>query len=374
MVAASEGNAFVTMLTATKMGARVPTPFATIFRDEAMSEETGRTYDAKREKYIEILKPLFLPEDPVSHDIINYFASLLRVSGWEAGGWDPYAESRATLGDLNSLFEIDLPIDRFPDTNATHWRIGLLFYSHVVEMDAPYEVLTNLLRFRLGRGYSPNPFHEFLTERDKKSFGKRSISTGRKIEIIQEMATEAGLLEIAPIFGDFYNNQLRNAVGHSDYILATADFRSRGSISRKKAFRIPYSQLDGIICAARAFIAAFFQVELLARQVWGQIKHQAVPYDPHYKGLMEVLVDAQDVMCGFRVHWPNGSECTCRRTEDGIEMINCYFDKKDKTIGLFVNQYAQKRSEFSPLVERGTEPVYSKLKGCDVIPTWPTDA
>ena len=85
-----------------------------------MSEETGSTYDAKRERYIEILKPLFLPDDPVSKDIINYFASLLRVSGAEDGGWDPYAESRATIEDLNSFFKIALPRDLVPDPNATH--------------------------------------------------------------------------------------------------------------------------------------------------------------------------------------------------------------------------------------------------------------
>ena len=292
--------------------------------DYAMSEEAGSTYDVKRERYIEILKPLFLPDDPVSKDIINYFASLLRVSGAEDGGWDPYAESRATIEDLNNFFKIDLPRDLFPDPNATHWRIGLLLYSHVVEMDAPHEVLTNLLRFRLGRGYSSNAFFEFLTAKERASFSKRGISSGRKIEIIQELSTAADLPDIGTIFGDFYNNQLRNAVGHSDYILVDDDFRSRRSISRTKAFRIPYDQLDEIICAARAFIAAFFKVELLARQVWGLSKQKAVPYDPHYKGLMEVLVDAQDVMCGFRVHWPNGSESTYRRTQDGVEMINCY--------------------------------------------------
>ena len=136
-------------------------------------------------------------------------------------------------------------------------------------MDAPHEVLTNLLRFRLGRGYSSNAFFEFLTAKERASFSKRGISSGRKIEIIQELSTAADLPDIGTIFGDFYNNQLRNAVGHSDYILVDDDFRSRRSISRTKAFRIPYDQLDEIICAARAFIAAFFKVELLARQVWG---------------------------------------------------------------------------------------------------------
>ena len=339
-----------------------------------MSEETESPYEAKRESYIEILKPLFLPDDPVSHDIINYFASLLRVFGAEDRGWDPYAESRATLEDLNSFFKINLTEDRFPDPKATHWRIGLLLYSHIVEMDAPYEVLTNLLRFRLGEGYSPSAFFELLTEKEKKSFDRRGISTKRKIEIIQELAAEGDLPNVGAIFDEFYNNHLRNAIGHSDYILADDDFRCRGNISGAKAFRIPYGELEQIICAAKAFIAAFFQAELPARQIWGFRKNKAVPYDPYHKGLMEILVDDRDVMCGFRVHWPNGSDSTYRRTEDGIDMTNCYFDQDGATIALLVNQYANNPGEFNPLVERDAEPVYSRLEGCDIIPTWPTDA
>ena len=335
---------------------------------------SANAYEALRESYIEVLKPLFLPEDPVSHDIINYFASLLRIFGAEDRGWDPYAESRATIEDLNSLFHISLPEERFPDPNATHWRIGLLLYSHVVEMDAPYEVLTNLLRFRLNKGYNPNAFFDLLKEKEKKSFTKHGLNNQRKITIIKGLSAEAGLSDVGAIFDDFYDNNLRNAVAHSDFILADNEFRCRGNLSGTKASRIPYEKLDENICAAKAFISAFLQVELSARQFWGTTKHSAVPYDAHYKGLMEVLVDAQDVMCGFRVHWPNGHESTYRRAENGIEMVNCYFDPEGNTISLLVGPYAQGASEFSPLVESAAEPVYSHLEGCDVVPIWPTDA
>lgn len=293
----------------------------------------------------------------------------------EDSGWDPYAESRATLEDLNSFFEVDLPEDLFPNPQHTHWRIGLLLYSHLVEMDAPYEVLTNLLRFQLGKGYSPYAFVEFLRDdNEKKSFFRRGISTGRKIEIIKELAVEAGLPDVGTIFDDFYNNHLRNAVGHSDYILADADFRCRGGTISTRAFRISYGELDEIISSAKAFIAAFFRVDLLARQAWGEEKHKAVPYDPHYKGLMEIVVDERDLMCGFRVHWPNGSESTYRRTENGIDMTNCYFELDGATIALLVGQIATNPGEFSPLVERDAEPTYSKLDHCDTIPSWPSTA
>jgi hypothetical protein len=56
-----------------------------------MTEEpTGeKKLEAIRDRYIEIMAPLFFPKDPIGHDIIRYFASLLRVVGMEDKGWDP---------------------------------------------------------------------------------------------------------------------------------------------------------------------------------------------------------------------------------------------------------------------------------------------
>jgi hypothetical protein len=323
-----------------------------------------------RERFIEMLRPLFLPADPISHDIVRYFASLLRVLGMEDRGWDPYAESRSILNDLNTLMTVELPANKFTEPEATIWRLGLLLYSHVVEMDAPYEVIVNLLRFRLGRGYSPNPYFDFLTEKQRKGFKRSGIRTGQKIEIIQSLSREAGLL-VGDLYLEFYDNRLRNAVQHSDFILTDSGLRSRNGISGIDAFEISYEELNALITKAKAFIAAYFQVELLARQVWGTRKGEAIPYDPLYKGLLEILVDENDLLCGFAVHWPNNSQSTYRRTADGVEMVNCSLDVKLATISLFVDRYAIQPGTFSPLVEFDSAPLYTPLDKSTARPSWP---
>lgn len=333
--------------------------------------EKRTPYEIKRDEYIETLKPIFLPADPVSNDIIRYFASLLRVLGMEDRGWDPYAESRAMLEDINGFFSVNLPNEHFKDPNLTHWRLGLMLYGHIVEMDAPYEVITNLLRFKLGKGYSPNPFFMFLSEKEQKRNRKYGISISRKIEIIKHLSGEMDS-KIAGIFEEFYSSKLRNAIAHSDFILTDDDFRCRGDISGIKGFRLDYEDLERKIMCAKAFASAFFQIELIARQVWGLKKQEAIPYDAHYKGLMEVLVDDRDVMCGFRVHWPNNSQSTYRRTKDGVEMTNCSLDLKNATISLFVDRYARKPGAFSPLVEHDANPVYTRLEGCNIETVWPS--
>jgi hypothetical protein len=327
-------------------------------------------FSGHRDRYFNMLEPLFLPNDPVTNDIVRYFASLLRVLGMEDKGWDPYAESRDILNDLNRLMKVRLPKKKFQDGERTMWRLGLLLYAHIVEMDAPYEVITNLLRFRLGKGYSPNPYFDLLTEKEKRNFAKSGIRTGRKIELIKALSKEAKL-GIGNLYDEFYNTRLRNAIQHSDFILTDEDFRSRSGISGTKAFKITYEELNALITKAKAFIAAYFQIEMTARQVWGLRKGSAIPYDSYYKGLMEILVDDRDLLCGFVVHWPNNSRSMYRRTEQGVDMVNCMVDLKNATIDLWVDLYARNPGSFSPLVERDAEPIYTPLDKSDARPTWP---
>lgn len=330
---------------------------------------TEEEIEAIKDRYFEILKPIFLPDDPVSNDIINYFASLLRIVGMEDKGWDPYLESRAILEDLNAIMQTDLPKEKFPNRELTTWRMGLLMYTHIVEMDAPYEVLTNLLRFRLGDGYSPNPYFKFLTRDQKKRFKKSGLFPKQKIEIIKKLSVQANLT-VGEIFDDFYNNKLRNAIDHSDYIITDEEFRCRSGTGAVGAFSISLKDLNEIITKAKIFISTFFSLEAGARESWGVKKHKAVPYDPAYKGLMEVLVNDDDLMCGFKVHWPNNSESVYKRTNEGIDMVNCNLDLKNSTISLFVGSYAREPGQFSPLVEKEGAPKYTKLEGTGLIPKW----
>lgn len=147
----------------------------------------------------------------------------------------------------------------------------------------------------------------------------------------------------------------------------------RGGGSLAKAFSLSYEELDDKICSAKAFIAAFFQIELDCRRFWGSRKETGIPYDPTYKGLMEILVDKLGAMCGFKVHWPNESESYYIRTKDKVDMVNCLFDLKNYRIELMVGLYAQRPSKFSPLVEQGNQPIYTKLSGVNAPLTWPNE-
>ncbi|WP_420557910.1 hypothetical protein [Roseovarius sp.] len=343
-----------------------------LFERLAPGQYTRLRFYVKRDAYIDLFEPLFLPDDPVSNDIIKYFAAILRVVGMEDKGWDPHAESRKMLNDLNGFLKVEMPRQLFPEPDGTQWRLGLLLYTQIVEMDAPYEVLLNLLRFRLGDGYSPNPYFDYLSEPEKKSYRKRGIATGRKIQIIKRLSDKAGL-DVGSVFDDFYDNRLRNAISHSDYILTEEGFRCRGGTSVTRAFHISFEELDQILTAAKAFIAAFFSIDHTARGFWGGLAGRAVPYDERYKGMMEVLSDNAGLMCGFKVHWPNGTDSTYRRTENGVEMVNCAVAMQRGTLDLMVGSYASEPGSFSPLVAKDGKPVYSPREGNKRALLWPGD-
>lgn len=323
-----------------------------------------------RERYYQAFRPLFFPELPFRHDVISYLASILRIVGMEDGGWDPFVESRATLENINHIMQMDLPEDRFPDAELTRWRMGLLMYSHMVEMDAPYEVITNLLRFHLGYGYSPNPYFKFLTADEQKNFARRGIYPSGKIKIIKQLSDELGS-PVGAIFDEFYRSKLRNAISHSDYIFTDTEFRVRSGTGAWAAYSIPLAQLGETITRTKVFYSTFFGIERAARKGWADVAGRVLPYDLPLKGLLEFLTEG-GLLSGFRVHWPNGSDSVYRRTDDGIEMSNCHVTLDDKGVALMIGRKAQRRSLFSPLVEFGEAPRYTNRENGQQL-SWPGD-
>jgi hypothetical protein len=323
-----------------------------------------------RARYLDVLRALFFPDDAVDKDIVNYFAALLRIFGMEDYGWDPYLESKSILEDLNRFLQMDLPTEAFPNRNLTKWRVGLLLYSHIVEMDAPYEVITNLLRLNLGKGYSPNPYYIFLNHKQKK---KKTLYPKEKIKIIKELSNLAKHT-VGDVFDEFYNGELRNAIDHSDFIITESEFRARNGTEKSGPFKISLEEVNNLITKSKIFISSFFGLEAAARRHWGTLKLKAIPYDFSYKGLMEILVDEDDLMCGFKLHWPNNTESVYKRTDKGIDMVNCMPDITNATLQFDVGPYAKNRGRFSPLVEADALPIYTKLQGTDEVPVWPVEA
>lgn len=300
-----------------------------------MSEAEPTKIDA----YVEKLQPLFIPHDGASLDFIS---AVLRISGMQDEGWDALDELQSILKDLHNLLSVELPADKFPNRIRTRWRLALLFYAHMVEMDGPYEILGTLLRVRAGQPYMSNPFEHLRRPRGKKVPGQLPAFTEfiepsprQKIEELEKLAKGAGCSDAVACFADFYYANIRNTIDHSDYALTESEFRmlSEPIFPSKRSFTfpsrvVPLQQLHKIIGQCGAFYSAFFRLSHWIRAEIGKLAHRVYPVDSELKGLLEILVDDEGLLTGICMHWPNGSVSTFRRQKAGAcDVYNCLFNK-----------------------------------------------
>ena len=147
--------------------------------------------------------------------------AVLRVSGMQDADWDTFEESKEAFEDFNAL----LRLDEANLSKAGHWRIGLLMYCHAVEMTAPQEFLANLLRILNGNDYHMKPFGSLGRENKKKPFSWVPPSAPVKYRELKRLATSCNQSRLCDYIDQFFNEDIRNAFSHSDYVFSGEYFR-----------------------------------------------------------------------------------------------------------------------------------------------------
>ncbi|MDZ4659249.1 MAG: hypothetical protein SH868_16880, partial [Bythopirellula sp.] len=313
------------------------------------------------EEYCHILAPLFDGHG----DPFDYVLALLRAAGQENAGWDTLEESFRMLDDLHYLSTAHLPQELFPEPKTTRLRLELLQYCHLVEMAAPYDIIANLCRVRLGQ---PVSYSLFIRPKNKGATNKlgnqrQFMSPTDKINIIKSLSRSAELPAIGDAFDEFYRSGIRNAIDHSDYVIHDGEFRMRNQTiksdedSNVRTSVIKLARLQEFVSRTRAFYLAFIRVEKGARLTVGQRRGNAFPYDHHYKGILEAVADKEDFLCGAVVHWPNETESYYMRTANGSKPMNVLPLNGELTT--FVGEKYSPHDPFSPLVKLGDLPRYT---------------
>jgi hypothetical protein len=151
-------------------------------------------------------------------DEFEYVCALLRIRGMQDDGWDPLEETQDLYDDIGSLMQAPL-------SDYARIRLGLLLYSHLTEVDAIYMILANMVEITAGERCVMDPFHDLY--RPKGDFDRIPPSARRVVGRLKERATERGCDELVSLLDAFFNDAVRNAFFHSDYILHEDEFRSR---------------------------------------------------------------------------------------------------------------------------------------------------
>jgi hypothetical protein len=336
---------------------------------------------ARQKHYANLLNDLF---DPTPHMnstwIFEFVCALVRAGGVELSGFDPWYESKAIIDDMRNLAQLDLPTGQFPEPPKTRIRLALLAYCTLTEMDLPYVIIANLLRLRNGDKYHVEPFRDLAQKRPPKKgkgFGKVIPPTpSQKIRRISDLAKKVKMEEVSAALEENHDTVLRNAVYHSDYVLHDDSLiiRKDSRLSKKEGHytpRVGLKELDEVITNAFACFSALFSLYERCRRSFGDFKCAFLPYDGRYKGVLQLLFDA-DILIGFRVYWPNGTTGEYARTEDACTGHNLWFNP-DGSINFTVGLHASQPGSFSPLLEQGAEPTYLNVPGTALAPYWPSD-
>lgn len=245
--------------------------------------------------------------------------TVLRVKGMYTVGWDAFEESLDAFDDFNWLLQKS--VSERGDRCAR--RIMLLIYCQTIEMTAVHEMLANLLHCMAGKPYVINPFKHLVGTRKKVLSYGIPPSAKQKFREIKRFAKEAHDENLPRYIDLFFNDQVRNAFSHSDYVLTDREFRGGDCIG--------VGALDHLIGTCLDFYEAFITSykRWLVTLCRGKRYHKW----PNYE-VLELLPDKNESVYGFNVHFSNGSEATFSRTRSGIEAINLSFEQ-DGTVNFF---------------------------------------
>ncbi len=219
--------------------------------------------------------------------------TLLRVTGMPDAGWDVFDEANEAFEDYN--WHLAARSDDL--SSKSHWRIGLLMYCQACEMSAVHSTLANLLRIQLDQPYHLNPLGSLGRADKKRVFKWYPPSARAKWQKIREMAEEAGRVDLVRLIDSVYNDTIRNAFSHCDYIIAEESFRwTEGGLPGE----MPLQHLENLITNAFSFFGAFIGLrnhwlEAIAKNMKRYHKW------PNFEVLELLTTDGR--LDGFRIHF-----------------------------------------------------------------------
>jgi hypothetical protein len=150
-----------------------------------------------------------------------HFAMALmpEMRGMQDAGWNTAAEA-------HRAFDEYLEFVNKTGKESIRFRVALAFYSHAAEASGFYEVPKNMLRIAGGEGHVLWPFMHLVDAH--RITGERIAPNANKV--IKDLAGHAltlGLRELAEVFRDAFDSDIRNGYAHADYIIWDDGLRLR---------------------------------------------------------------------------------------------------------------------------------------------------
>jgi hypothetical protein len=154
-----------------------------------------------------------------AHELHFAMALMPEFRGSQDAGWSTADECVRAYDEFTELVRSMPP-------SPIRVRVILAFYNHVAEGAGFYEIPKALLLTIEGRGNNMIPFQK-LVERHRATGEIIAPNANRIMKDVIGHASELGLAELAEVWRDAFDPDVRNAVAHADYIIWPTCLRLR---------------------------------------------------------------------------------------------------------------------------------------------------
>lgn len=172
-------------------------------------------------------------------------------------------------------------------------RVALAFYCHLAEASGYYEIPKNMLRVVDGQPYNLWPFQD-LVEKHKQTGAVVAPNANKVLRDLAGHAATLGLPELAEVFRDAFDPDLRNGYAHADYIVWHDGIRLRrrnGGFPRKVSlpeFQARFDRGVNVFHILREITEEYVSSYNPAKQVRGRMTGEpermwTIHFDPEKK-------------------------------------------------------------------------------------------
>jgi hypothetical protein len=145
------------------------------------------------------------------HELHFAMALMPEMRGMQDAGWNTAADTQHAFDEYIEFLE------RHED-GRMKCRVALSFYCHIAEASGFYEVPKNMLRIAGGQSHVLWPFMD-LVQTHKQTGDRIAPNANKVLKDLAGHAKELGFDELAEVFRDAFDPDVRNGYAHADYIV-----------------------------------------------------------------------------------------------------------------------------------------------------------
>jgi hypothetical protein len=145
------------------------------------------------------------------HELHFAMALMPEMRGMQDAGWNTAADTQHAFDEYIEFLEKQ-------EDGRMKCRVALSFYCHIAEASGFYEVPKNMLRIAGGQSHVLWPFMD-LVQAHKQTGDRIAPNANKVLKDLAGHANELGFDELAEVFRDAFDPDVRNGYAHADYIV-----------------------------------------------------------------------------------------------------------------------------------------------------------